>query len=69
MKKFNRIFLIVLDSLGIGNEPDAEKFGDGVCSESTKINPRLNRVISFRQGFHKKRNIRQVIEFCKVVRT
>ncbi len=26
--KFKRIFLIVLDSFGIGNAPDAEKFGD-----------------------------------------
>ena len=26
--KYNRIFLIVLDSFGIGNAPDAEKFGD-----------------------------------------
>lgn len=27
-KVFNRIFLIVLDSVGIGEAPDAEKFGD-----------------------------------------
>ena len=26
--KYNRIFLIVLDSFGIGNAPDADKFGD-----------------------------------------
>lgn len=26
--KFNRIHLIVLDSVGIGEAPDAEKFGD-----------------------------------------
>ena len=26
--KYKRIFLIVLDSFGIGNAPDAEKFGD-----------------------------------------
>ncbi|WP_316569730.1 phosphopentomutase [Neobacillus sp. YIM B06451] len=26
--KFNRIFLIVMDSVGIGEAPDAEKFGD-----------------------------------------
>ena len=25
---FKRIFLIVLDSVGIGEAPDAEKFGD-----------------------------------------
>lgn len=28
MKKFKRIFLIVADSVGIGEEPDADKFGD-----------------------------------------
>ena len=37
MKKFNRIFLIVLDSLGIGNLPDCEKFGDGVCNTLKSI--------------------------------
>ena len=26
--KYNRLFLIVLDSFGIGNAPDAEKFDD-----------------------------------------
>ena len=28
MKKYNRVFVVVLDSLGIGHLPDAEKFGD-----------------------------------------
>ena len=28
MKKYNRIFVIVLDSLGIGAMSDSEKFGD-----------------------------------------
>lgn len=28
MKQYKRVFLIVLDSFGIGNAPDAEKFGD-----------------------------------------
>ncbi len=28
MRKFNRVFLIVLDSLGIGAMPDAKEFGD-----------------------------------------
>ena len=28
MKKFKRVFLIVCDSLGIGEMPDAERFGD-----------------------------------------
>ena len=28
MKKFNRVFCIVIDSLGIGEEPDAAKYND-----------------------------------------
>lgn len=28
MEKYKRIFLIVLDSLGIGAMPDSERFGD-----------------------------------------
>ncbi|MBR3063165.1 MAG: phosphopentomutase, partial [Exiguobacterium sp.] len=28
MKKFKRIFLVVMDSVGIGEAPDAEQFGD-----------------------------------------
>lgn len=41
---FNRIFLIVLDSFGIGNAPDADKFGDKgsftlkTCAESEYFN-------------------------------
>lgn len=42
--KYKRIFLIVLDSFGIGNAPDAKKFGDfgantlGSISKSNKFN-------------------------------
>ena len=28
MKKYKRIFVVVMDSLGIGAMPDAKKFGD-----------------------------------------
>ena len=28
MKKYKRVFTIVIDSLGIGAMPDGEKFGD-----------------------------------------
>lgn len=28
MQKFNRVFVVVIDSLGIGEMPDSEKFGD-----------------------------------------
>ena len=37
MKKIKRVFLIVLDSYGIGNEPDAADFGDGKCSTLKSI--------------------------------
>ena len=37
MGKYQRVFLIVLDSLGIGAMPDAESFGDtGTESASVK---------------------------------
>ncbi len=49
--KYNRIFLIVLDSFGIGNAPDAEKFGDlgadtlKSISKSNKFNiPNLKKL-------------------------
>ena len=32
MKKIKRVFVIVLDSFGIGREPDAEDFGDNLCN-------------------------------------
>ena len=28
MRKYKRVFVVVLDSLGIGAMPDAERFGD-----------------------------------------
>jgi len=28
MGKYNRIFVVVIDSLGVGAMPDAERFGD-----------------------------------------
>lgn len=37
MNKIKRVFLIVLDSFGIGNEPDAADFGDGVCNTLKSI--------------------------------
>lgn len=43
-KKFNRIFIIVLDSMGIGAMPDSEKFGDvGVDT--------LGHISEFRDSF------------------
>ncbi|MBO6202673.1 MAG: phosphopentomutase, partial [Selenomonas sp.] len=37
MGKFKRAFVIVLDSYGIGQEPDAADFGDGVCNTLKSI--------------------------------
>ena len=35
MRKYNRIFLIVLDSLGIGAMADSEKFGVSIPSATS----------------------------------
>ena len=42
--KYKRIFLIVLDSFGIGNAPDAEKFGDSGANtlKSISISEKFN---------------------------
>ena len=37
MSKFKRAFIIVLDSYGIGREPDAPEFGDDVCNTLKSI--------------------------------
>ena len=37
MKKFKRVFIIVLDSLGIGYQPDAERFGDAGANTLLRI--------------------------------
>ena len=44
MNKFQRIFLIVLDSFGIGAEPDAADFGDSDCNtlRSIAASPKFN---------------------------
>ena len=40
--KYNRIFLIVLDSFGIGNAPDAEKFNDSGANTLKSISQSSN---------------------------
>ncbi len=37
MQAFKRAFIIVLDSFGIGAEPDAKEFGDGDCNTLRSI--------------------------------
>ena len=45
MPKYNRIFTIVIDSLGTGAMPDSEKFGDvGVDT--------LGHIAEHMKGFH-----------------
>ena len=58
MKKYERIFVIVLDSLGIGAMPDSEKFGDvGVDTFGHILDKMGSLEIFFRQ------------EICKVWRS
>lgn len=45
MPQFKRVFLIVLDSVGIGEAPDAEKFGDSGANT-------LGHIAEFVQGLH-----------------
>mgnify|MGYP001174092873 CR=1 FL=1 len=45
MKQFNRVFLVVLDSVGIGEAPDAAKFGD-VGADT------LGHIAEHRNGLH-----------------
>lgn len=44
MSKFKRAFVIVLDSYGIGREPDAPEFGDDVCNtlKSIVVSPKYD---------------------------
>lgn len=42
MKKYKRVFLIVCDSLGIGEMPDAERFGDKGTNTFVHISERCN---------------------------
>ena len=37
MSQIKRCFVIVLDSYGIGREPDAPDFGDDVCNTLRSI--------------------------------
>ena len=40
--RYKRIFLIVMDSVGIGEAPDAEKFGDRGADTLGHISERMN---------------------------
>ena len=47
MKKYQRIFTIVLDSLGVGAMPDAAEYGDAGC-DTLGISQRGQRISRFR---------------------
>ena len=51
MKKYKRVFLIVMDSLGIGAEPDAALYGDATTDTFGHIAERypLNILLLFYQ--------------------
>lgn len=44
MKTYNRIFVIVLDSLGVGAMPDADQFGDGGADTFGHILDRMGKL-------------------------
>ena len=47
MQKFNRVFVVVIDSLGIGAMPDSEKFGDvGVNTLASCVTADTNKTIT-----------------------
>ena len=43
MSKYHRIFVIVIDSLGIGAMPDAERFGDAGTNTLGHISESVER--------------------------
>lgn len=45
MKKYNRIFVVVMDSLGVGAMPDSEKFGDVAVNTLGHISESVNTFI------------------------
>ena len=47
MKKFRRIFLIVIDSLGIGEMPDAADYGDVGADTLGHISERADSSVSY----------------------
>ena len=43
-KKYNRVFVIVLDSLGVGAMPDSEKYGDVGVDTFGHISQRMGKM-------------------------
>ncbi|WP_077213871.1 phosphopentomutase [Bacillus dakarensis] len=58
--RFKRIFLIVMDSVGIGEAPDAEKFGDKGADTLGHIAERMNGLKMPNMGKLGLSNIRQI---------
>lgn len=60
MDKFKRVFLIVMDSVGIGEAPDAEKFGDAGADTLGHIAEKMNGLDMPNMGKLGLSNIRQI---------
>ncbi|MCG3418785.1 phosphopentomutase [Oceanobacillus jordanicus] len=60
MGKFKRVFLIVMDSVGIGEAPDAEKFNDKGADTLGHIAERMNGLKMPNMGSLGLSNIRQI---------
>ncbi|NWQ39880.1 phosphopentomutase [Bacillus sp. EB106-08-02-XG196] len=60
LNTYKRIFLIVMDSVGIGESPDAEKFGDQGADTLGHIAERMNGLIMPNMGKLGLSNIREI---------
>ncbi|WP_093210299.1 phosphopentomutase [Sediminibacillus albus] len=60
MKEFNRVFLIVMDSVGIGEAPDAEKFNDKGADTLGHIAEHMNGLHMPHMGALGLSNIREI---------
>lgn len=45
MKPFKRVFLIVMDSVGVGHDPDAPKYGDTLPNTLLHIDQKMNGLV------------------------
>ncbi|WP_042223531.1 phosphopentomutase [Oceanobacillus manasiensis] len=67
MRNFKRVFLIVMDSVGIGEAPDAEKFNDKGADTLGHIAERMNGLHMPNMGLLGLSNIREIRGINKAV--
>lgn len=60
MKPFKRVFLVVMDSVGIGEAPDAEQFNDKGAHTLGHIAERMNGLNMPNMGSLGLSNIREI---------